>query len=72
MWTFILQFMFKVATSEVAKVAIGMGVNKLLEDKEDGITKDIAETMIDGIAKSKSNPTKIEMFDAALSTLKEV
>ena len=70
MWTVILQFVLKMATSEVAKVAIAMSINKLLEAKDDGITKDIAETMVDGIAKSKANPTKVEMFDAALKTLK--
>jgi len=70
MWVVILQFVLKLATSEVAKVAIAMSVNKLLESKGDGITKDIAETMIEGIAKSKANPTKAEMFEAALGTLK--
>lgn len=70
MWTVILQFTLKMATSEVAKIAIAMGVNKLLEAKDNGITKDIAETMIEGIAKSQANPTKAEMFDAAIKTLK--
>lgn len=70
MWAVILQFILKMATSEVAKIAIAMGVNKLLEAKDDGITKDIAETMIEGIAKSQANPTKVEMFDAAIKTLK--
>lgn len=71
MWTVILQLVLKMATSEVAKVAIAMGVKKLLEAKDDGITKDIAETMIEGIAKSQANPTKVDMFDAAIKTLKE-
>ena len=70
MWTVILQFILKMATSEVAKIAIAMAINKLLEAKDDGITKDIAETMIEGIAKSQANPTKVEMFDAAIKTLK--
>ena len=71
MWTVILQFILKMATSEVAKIAIAMGVNKLLEAKDDGITKDIAETMIEGIAKSQANPTTADLFNDAMLSLKQ-
>ena len=71
MWTVILQFILKMATSEVAKIAIAMGVNKLLEAKDDGITKDIAETMIDAIARSKANPTTADLFNDAMLSLKQ-
>lgn len=60
---FLLGLLLKVLTSEATKTLIAIGVNKLLEHKEDGITKDIAITMIDGIAKSKKNTTTDEMFE---------
>lgn len=71
MVTFILQLALKLLTSEATKTLIGIGVNKLLEHKQDGITSDIAEVMIDGIAKSKLNPTKEDVFKDAISLLKE-
>lgn len=70
MWNIVIKVLLKVATSEVAKTAIAIGVNKLIEDKKDGITSDIAKTMIDGIAKSKLNPTKEDMFKDALKVLR--
>lgn len=70
MWTIVLNVLMKLMTSEAAKVAIAMAVNKLLEAKGDGITGDIAETMIDGIAKSQMNPTKADMFEAAIKSIK--
>lgn len=69
MGTLVLNFIFGLLKTELVKTAIGIGVNKLLEAKGDGITKDIAEVMIDGIAKSKQNPTTEDMFLAAKSTL---
>ena len=71
MWTFIVSLILKIATSEVAKTAIAIGINKLLEDKNDGITKDIAETMIDGVARSKANPTTADVFSDAMLVLKQ-
>ena len=71
MLKFILQVLLRVAGTEVAKSAIGYGVNRLLADSSDGITKDIATIMIDGIAKSKANPTKVEMFDEAYNELRK-
>ena len=71
MLTFILQFLLRVAGTEVAKSAIGYGINRLLTDTSDGITKDIATIMIDGIAKSKANPTKDDMFKEAYIELRK-
>lgn len=69
MWLTILKLILSVAGSEVTKTAIGIGINKLLEHKEDGITKDLAKVMIDGIAKSKANPTTNEMFKETMEAL---
>lgn len=64
-----LKLLFKVVTSEFAKTLIAVAINKLLEAKNDGITKDVALTMIDGIAKSKRNPTTHEVFEDARKLL---
>jgi len=71
MWGLIINLVLKVATSEVAKTAIAYGINKLLEDKKDGITKELAETMIDAVAKSKANPTTADVFTDAMLVLKQ-
>lgn len=71
MGTFLLQLVFKVISAELTKTAIGYGVNKLLEHTEDGITKDIAEVMINGVAKSKANPTTTDLFTDAMLVLKQ-
>lgn len=71
MLNFILSLFLKVLTSEATKTVIAIGVNKLLEHSKDGITSDIAEVMIDGIAKSKANPTKDDVFNDALNLLKD-
>ena len=69
MLQFGLQLLLKVLTSEATKTLIAIGINKLLEHKKDGITSDVAKVMIDGIAKSKMNPTKEEMFSEALTEI---
>ena len=71
MGTLLLNFLLKLLTSEATKTLIGIGVNKLLEHKEDGITSDIAQVMIDGIAKSKSNPTTTDVFTDVVNQLKD-
>lgn len=71
MLKFGLQLLLKVLTSEATKTLIAIGINKLLEHKKDGITSDIAEVMIDGIAKSKANPTTADVFKDAISLIKE-
>ena len=69
MGTIILNLLLKLLTSEATKTLIAIGINKLLEKKGDGITSDVAKVMIDGIAKSKMNPTKEEMFSEALTEI---
>lgn len=69
MWNIVLKLILQIAGSEVAKTAVAIGVNKLLEAKEDGITKDIAKVMIDGVAKSKLNPTTRDMFKESMEVL---
>ena len=68
---FLIKLALKLLTSEATKTLIAIGVNKLLEHKTAGITSDIAQTMIDGIAKSKMNPTKEEVFTDAIALLKK-
>lgn len=70
MGTLLLNFFLKLLTSEATKTLIGIGVNKLLEHKTDGITSDVAQVMIDGIAKSKANPTTNDVFNDALLLIK--
>lgn len=69
MGSFILSFVIGTLKTDMVKTLIALGVRKLLEVKGDGITKDIAEVMIDGIAKSKQNPTTEEAFKDALNIL---
>jgi len=70
MGTLLLNFLLKLLTSEATKTLIGIGVNKLLDHKTDGITADVAQVMIDGIAKSKANPTTNDVFNDALLLIK--
>lgn len=69
MGTLLLNILLKVLTSEATKTLIGIGVNKLLEHSKDGITSDIAKVMIDGVAKSKANPTSADVFKDAVKLL---
>jgi hypothetical protein len=62
MITVLLQLALKLLTSNFTKTLIAVGVNELLAHNKDGITSDIAEVMIDGIAKSKANPTTEDAF----------
>ena len=66
----LLTYLVKLISTELAKTLIGLSVNKLLAATDDGITKDIAITMIDGIAKSKENPTTEDLYKDALTILK--
>ena len=65
-----LAFLINLISTDLAKSLIALAINKLLAHSSDGITKDIANTMIDGIAKSKANPTTEELFADALKALK--
>lgn len=69
MGTIIIKILLKLLSSEATKTLIAIGVNKLLEHTKDGITSDVAKVMIDGIAKSKANPTKEDMFSTALNEI---
>lgn len=69
MGQFLLGILIKLLTSEATKTLIAFAVNKLIEHKSEGITSDLAKTMIDGIAKSKANPTKEDVFADALKLL---
>ena len=69
MGTILLNLVLKLLTSEAVKTVIAIGVNKLLEHSKDGITKDISKVMIDGISKSKMNPTNEDVFKDALKLL---
>lgn len=69
MGTIILNILLKLLTSEATKTLIAIGVNKLVEHKKDGITSDVAQVMIDGIAKSKANPTTTDVFNDAIILL---
>lgn len=66
----VLSFILKLLSTDVAKTLIGLAVNKLITSTNDGVTKDIAITMIDGIAKSQANPTTKDIFKDALTILK--
>ena len=70
MGTIILNILLKLLTSKATKTLIAIGVNKLVEHKKDGITSDVAQVMIDGIAKSKANPTTDDMFKDITSLIK--
>lgn len=65
MGAIVLNLVFKLLTSDLAKTAIAIGINKLLEAKDDGITKDLAVTMIDAVAKSKANPVTDDVLQDA-------
>lgn len=66
MWISIL---VKVITSDMAKMLIGLLVNKLLEAKDDGVTKDVAIAMLDGIARSRANNLSENTFETIKGAL---
>ena len=69
MGTILLNLVLKLLTSEATKTLIAIGVNKLLQHSKDGITKDLAVTLLDGVAKSKSNPVTKDVLNDALKLL---
>jgi len=69
MGTILLNLLLKIITSDTTKTLIAIGINKLLEHNKDGITSDIAKVMIDGVAKSKANPTSADVFKDAVKLL---
>lgn len=56
----ILKIILKLLSSELTKQLIGLAIKKLLDHKEDGITKDVIKVVIDGAVASKQNPLKNE------------
>lgn len=70
MWTTIIKILLKIATSKVAEEVVAIGVKKLLDSKDSGIGKDLAQTMINGIAISKTNPTSLNTFNQVFKVLK--
>lgn len=71
MLPFLVSLGLKFITSNLAKTIIAIGVKKLIAAKGDGITKDVATLMIDGIAKSQHNPTTEDVFKDALELLSD-
>ena len=66
MW---LSVIVKVVTSDMAKALIAMLIKKLLDSKTDGVTKDVAEAMRDGVAQSRANGVATNAFDLIKKTL---
>lgn len=66
MWMSIL---VKAVTSDMAKALIAMLIKKLLDHKEDGVTKDVAEAMLDGVAQSRANGVATDAFDLIKKSL---
>ena len=66
----ILNFLIKFVTSKVAEKLIAVAISKLIKSQKSGISKDLATTMINGIAESKLNPTTDKVFEEVLDTLK--
>lgn len=57
--------------TEFAKTLIGLLVNKLLASTKDGITKDVAKIMIDGIVESKKNEVTTDLVKDVLELIKK-
>lgn len=59
----------KLITSDMAKYLIAMLIKKLLEHKKDGVTKDVAEAMLDGIAQSRANNVSTDLVETIKGAL---
>lgn len=66
MW---LSVIVKVVTSDMAKALIVMLLKKLVDHKEDGVTKDVIVSMFDLIAQSRANNVAVDAFDAIKQSL---
>lgn len=64
-----LNILMMILSSEMTKQLIGLGIKKLLESKSDGITKEVATTMLDGIALSRANNAPLDAFDVIKKVL---
>lgn len=65
-----LGFLVKAITSEMAKKLIGLAIKKLLEAKDDGVTKDIIETVLAGAVESQRNNLTLEDIVPVVEALK--
>lgn len=68
--SFIVSLLVNLLSSKAMEDLVAMGVNKLVESKDNGINKNLAKTIINGVAKSKLNPTTEDVFKDALNALK--
>lgn len=66
----IISFLFEILKSNTTKLIIATAIKKLLEHKKDGITKDLANILIDGIVESKHNPIEKEEVKTLKDKLK--
>lgn len=66
MW---LSILMSILSSEMTKQLIAIGVKKLLDHKSDGVTRDVASVMLDGIALSRSNDVAVDAFDVIKKAL---
>lgn len=67
---FLLDLLIAMLTSKATEKLIAHGVTKLVEHKTSGIGKTLAETMINGIVKSKHNKVKGTMIGPVIKALK--
>lgn len=70
MMDFIFKILLTLATSQVAEKLIAFIINKLIESKDSGVSKELAKVMINGIIASKANPTTLGDFTEAMQVLK--
>ena len=70
MFQIIIKFAFNMLTASFTKELITKGISRLIVDKKDGITPDVATTMIQSIVESKMNDITPEMVDGILEKLK--
>lgn len=67
MWAVVIGLVVKVVTSNTAEMFIAMLVKKLLDSKTSGIGKELANSMVDAVAKSKANDVPEDAFDVIKS-----
>ncbi len=65
-----LTFLTRFITSKVAEQLIALLISKVIASQKQGIGKDLAVTMINGIVESKQNPSTSKLFTTALKSLK--
>ena len=63
MGTIVIDLLLKAVTSNFVKFMIAKGINYLLAHSKDGITKDLAHTVLDGVAMSKANDVPVDAFE---------